>query len=205
MRRRMVRRFADRSPKGKGFRRRVGIVWTGALSKQDVAVRNRQEGNAPAGDESRAYRDALARFATGITVVTMDLPGVGHHGMTVNSFSSVSLDPPLVLFCVGKGAKCHDPLEQGIDFSISVLPADREDLSTHFAMTKGELFQDVACDVGTLGLPLLSDRIAAFECRGYASHPAGDHTIIIGEVVRFEHRSDGEPLIYFGSRYRQLG
>lgn len=152
--------------------------------------------------DNRAFRNALGRFATGITVVTTG-DGEGQTaGMTVNSFSSVSLEPPLILWCLGKGAACRPIFEAAGHFAVNVLEAGQEALSTQFARP-GDKFAGVDWRPGRFGDPLLAGCLATFECRTSARHDAGDHLILVGQVAHFEVR-DGAPLIFYGGRYAHL-
>ncbi|SDG78616.1 flavin reductase family protein [Roseospirillum parvum] len=152
--------------------------------------------------DSRAFRSALGLFATGVTVVTTGDGGGRTAGMTVNSFSSVSLDPPLILWCLGKGSPSQPVFEAAGHFAVNVLAAGQEALSTQFARP-GDKFAGVDWRPGRFGDPLIEGAIATFECRTTARHDAGDHLILVGQVAHFDHR-DGEPLLFFGGRYGRL-
>lgn len=156
--------------------------------------------------DSRTFRDIVGRFGTGITVVTTEVQGLVH-GMTANAFSSVSLEPLLLLVCVDRSAHCHAQLTASEHFGISVLAADQEDVSNTFARAKDPApdFGPVAFDRGQTGVPLLSACLARFECRRWATYDGGDHDIFVGEVLGGEVlQPDAEPLIYFNGAYRTL-
>ena len=145
-------------------------------------------------------REALGSFVTGITVVTTRNGGEPH-GLTANSFSSVSLEPPLVLFSLSRAADCFDAFERAEAFAVNVLRSDQEDVSSRFATKDVDKWTGVDWRPGHGGCPLLEGAVAAFECRVAARHEGGDHVIYVGEVVRFDHRPDAAPLAFFRGRY----
>ncbi len=145
-------------------------------------------------------REALGNFVTGVTVVTTRY-GDELHGLTANSFTSVSLDPPLVLFSLSRTADCFDAFERSDCFAINVLRSDHEDLSNRFATKDIDKWSEVRWRPGHGGCPLLDGAIATFECRVTTRHEGGDHIIYVGEILRFDHRPDGEPLAFFRGRY----
>lgn len=150
--------------------------------------------------DSRQFRNALGRFASGVTVVTTyheDRP----HGMTANAFVSVSLEPPLVLVSVGNQATMHRLLPLTGRFGVSVLAEDQEVLSNHFAGRTVEGLHIRFTE--RLGVPLLEGAVAYFVVRIVDPHPAGDHTLFIGEVEYFEAR-DQRPLLFYAGKYQQL-
>lgn len=130
--------------------------------------------------DTRALRDAFGRFGTGVTVVTTQTPD-GPLGMTANSFSSVSLEPPLVLWSAALRSKRHDAFVQAQAYAIHILGEDQRDLASHFA-TQGHDFSRFDWAAGPGGAPELSGCLAVFHCTPHAVHPAGDHSIIVGEV-----------------------
>ena len=150
------------------------------------------------------FRAALGRFASGVTVVTVDLGDGSVHGMTASAFCSVSLQPPLVLVCVDHLAETYLHLSERDDFGVSVLKEDQDALSEFFA--DPERNPDAAYRLGieyrpmTRGTPVLLDTLANLDCRKVAAHRAGDHTIFVGEVHEIV-LSEGSPLIYFRGRY----
>jgi flavin reductase (DIM6/NTAB) family NADH-FMN oxidoreductase RutF len=151
--------------------------------------------------ESRALRRALGRFATGITVVTTCLPDGRRAGLTVNSFNSVSLAPPLVLWSLGVTSPSHVLFEEASHFAVNVLSAGQRAVSQKFASSGGDKFHGVSLTEGLHGCPLLADCCAWFECKVVARYPGGDHTIFIGEVEKFRDDVTREPLVYFGGEY----
>jgi flavin reductase (DIM6/NTAB) family NADH-FMN oxidoreductase RutF len=151
-------------------------------------------------DQTLNLRQSLGKFATGVTVVTCQGPG-GPCGITANSFSSVSLEPPLVLWNIAKISNSLQAFLKAERFAINVLSAEQRDLSHHFAQPDHTRFNGVEHTTSEHGVPLLPNTIACFECRTHAIHDCGDHHIIIGEIDRFSS-VDGEPLLFFGGEYR---
>ncbi len=149
--------------------------------------------------DERELRNALGRFATGVTVVTCQ-GSEGPSGITVNSFSSVSLNPPLVLWNIAKVSNSLQAYLDAEHFAINVLGADQEFLSTHFAMSDHTLWSGIEHTTSATGVPLLPGTLACFECRTHEIHDCGDHHIIIGEIERF-HYEDGQPLLFFAGDY----
>ncbi|MBK5947044.1 flavin oxidoreductase [Rhodobacter veldkampii DSM 11550] len=149
----------------------------------------------PGPENPRALRDALGRFATGVTIVTArDADGAGV-GITVNSFASVSLDPPLVLWSVAKSSNRHDLFAAADAFAIHVLGADQAGLCARFAR-QGAGFDGLAHGIGAAGVPLIAEALVVFECETEAHHPGGDHTILIGRVTRVILGADRAPLVF---------
>ena len=154
---------------------------------------------------SRAFRDALGMFATGVTIVAAAGEDGEPVGMTVSSFNSVSLDPPLVLFSVDRGALSLPMLRRAPGYAISVLSAEQAELSRRFAATGAEKWAGLELEIGYGGAPLIPDAIAVFECRPYAVYDGGDHEIFVGEVVAYRSEHTAAPLVFFGGEYRSLG
>lgn len=152
----------------------------------------------PGADNHRAFRNALGSFTTGVTVVTAMTPD-GPIGMTVNSFASVSLDPPLVLWSPAKSSSRYGVFTAARHFAIHVLGADQDHLSAAFTRG-GSGFDGIEVKFNDEGVPVLPGTLARFECTEQAQHDAGDHTIIIGKVLRVAHRQ-GEPLCFSGGRF----
>lgn len=149
------------------------------------------------------FRRALGHFATGVTVVTACAENGSPAGITVSAFSSLSLEPPLVLICIDKKAYLHKFLSDGTPFVVNLLAADQEALSRRFASRDPDRFAGVGYSVSSLGAPLLNDVLATIECRSVAQHDGGDHTIFVGEVQSASVR-EGTPLLYFRGGYREL-
>jgi len=153
------------------------------------------------------FRKAMGRFATGVTIITIDQDGEVH-GMTANAFTAVSLDPVLVLVCVDHKARTHAHLHARKRFGVNVLSSNQQAISEYYARSSethqhpesaGARFERTAH-----GTPVLQEALAYLECRLVSAQPAGDHTIFIAEVEHVEVR-DGEPLLFFRSRYRDIG
>ena len=164
-------------------------------------------GPARAADVS-AFRQAMGSFPTGVTVVTVACDDGNLHGMTVNSFSSVSLDPMLVLVCLNEKSCGLGLIEQAGAFAVNVLSAGQQDVSRRFASRNRPagpaMFDGVPFEPGVTGCPVLAGTTASFDCRLWQSHSAGDHLIVLGEVVALVHRPQLEPLIFHAGQYKAL-
>lgn len=156
------------------------------------------------GLDPSTYRATLGRFASGITIVTARDADGRDVGMTVSAFSSLSLEPPLVLVCIDNGASVAPVLEQCESFAVNILAEDQEPLSRRFAERELDRFEGVGIARGASGLALLDGALAQIECRVSSRTPAGDHTILIGEVTATSLR-DGNPLLYYRGGYGRLG
>jgi len=154
--------------------------------------------------DSKAFRRCLGQFATGVTVVTCTDQDGNPYGITANSFSSVSLDPPLVLWNIAKVSNSLGAYLDAGHFAINILAADQTDVSSHFAKSDHTMFSDIEYTNGANGAPLLPATLACFECRTQAVHDCGDHYIIIGEVTSFAS-NDRDPLLFYGGGYRRIG
>jgi flavin reductase (DIM6/NTAB) family NADH-FMN oxidoreductase RutF len=151
--------------------------------------------------DRRELRDALGQYATGVTVVTAG----GQEnpiGITVNSFASVSLDPPLVLWSVARDSDRAEAFERAEHFAIHILPAENRALASRFAAC-GTDFDGIEVQAGAGGVPLLPVFSARFECRTAARHPGGDHLILIGQILRITSRP-ASPLVFHGGRFGQF-
>ena len=154
--------------------------------------------------DSKDFRRCLGKFATGVTVVTCCDSEGRPCGITANSFSSVSLDPPLLLWNIAKVSNSLQAYLDAEHFVINVLTSDQQTLSSHFARSDHTLFDNVDFDLSDDGAPLLPDTLATFECRTHQIHDCGDHYIIVGEVTRYR-ADDGDPLLFFSGSYRSIG
>lgn len=152
---------------------------------------------------TRQFRDALGMFATGVAVVTTRAADGTPLGLTVNSFNSVSLDPPLILWSLSNHVPLREPFEACEYYAVNVLAADQQGLSNVFASRTEDRFAGVPFDEGMGGAPLLHGTCARFECRNIQRYPGGDHVLFVSEVVNFD-RDDREPLLYFSGKYRTL-
>lgn len=154
--------------------------------------------------EESEFRRILGHWATGVAIATARGPDGAPCGLTANAFSSLSLDPPLVLVCVERSADTHDCIRAAGTFAINILDESAERLARRFGMDEmTDKFEGVAYRVGTTGAPLLENALAWMECRLHAEHPGGDHTIFIGEVVGGDARV-AVPLLYYRSGYGGL-
>ncbi|MFC7705064.1 flavin reductase family protein [Plastorhodobacter daqingensis] len=156
------------------------------------------ESFVPGPATARVFRDALGRFATGITVVTAG-GDAGPVGLTANSFASVSLDPALVLWSPAKSSSRFERFMSARQYAIHVLAADQHALCRHF-VRPGASFELPGIAFSDAGTPLLAGCLARFECEQVAAHDAGDHAIIVGRVLRASLRQ-GEPLVFSAGRY----
>lgn len=154
--------------------------------------------------EAAEFRRVLGHFPTGVAVLTSADPSGELRGLTANSLSSVSLDPPLVLVCVARTADTYGAIERSRAFAITVLAADGERLARRFADAPArEKFDGVAHHGEVTGSPVLDDALAWVDCRLWATYDGGDHTIFVGEVVAGDAR-EGAPLTYFRGGYGRL-
>ena len=161
------------------------------------------ENTTAAGIDTRAFRRALGNFATGVTVVTVADATGRKVGVTANSFNSVSLDPPLILWSIDKRSTSHAVFEAASHFAVNVLAADQIDLSNNFARPKEDRFAEVEYQVGEGGAPVLADCSARFECEKYQQVDGGDHWIMIGKVVAFDD-CGRSPLLYHQGAYSMV-
>lgn len=160
------------------------------------------------GFTGKDFRAAVGTFATGVTVVTTS--GEEHaYGMTANAFSSVSLDPPLVLVCVISNSEGGAHIKRNGCFAVNILHANQEPMSRYFASRdrpRGrDAFRDVPHSTLATGSPILDGALGFLDCRLHAEHEAGDHQIFIGEVLELGFAPDGQPLVFHGGQYRLIG
>jgi len=149
----------------------------------------------------REFRASLAMFATGVTVVTARRPDGVLVGLTANSFNSVSLNPPLVLWSLSQAAGSMAALSTGSHYAVNILAADQKELAERFASKREDRWQDVAYTEGLSGSPLLSGAAATFECFNRSRYDEGDHVIFVGEVERCSHRAGAAPLLFHGGKF----
>ena len=152
----------------------------------------------------KGFREAMGRFASGVTVVTGILPDGRPAGVTASAFISVSLDPPLVSVCLDKATVCLEAFTRGSHFAIHILNEDQKDLSVHFAQRSLEKFVTIAHGTGTRGCPVLADCLAVIECARTGVYDAGDHLLIIGRVENLDTADKGAPLLHFRGAYHRL-
>ena len=149
------------------------------------------------------FRHVLSHFATGVTVVTTWDADGRPTGLTASAFTSVSLEPPLILVCVDHNAQSYPALRASGRFAVNIMAAEHEAVSRRFASTSTDKFDGLTYRPGALGLPLLPEALAHLECRTVHAYPGGDHTIFVGEVEAAQAR-EGAPLVYFGGLYTRL-
>lgn len=152
--------------------------------------------------DARDLRNAFGRFATGVTVVTTVLPNGQPIGLTANSFSSVSMSPPLVSWNYRREALGFAAFVGASHFAVHVLGQHQLHLSPQFASSVPDRFQGLELETGLGGVPLIKDCAAVFECRQWSTVEAGDHVILLGEVLRYMH-NDAPPLVFHAGRYMQ--
>ena len=155
-------------------------------------------------DGSRALRNALGRFATGVTIVTAIDPDGHPIGLTANSFSAVSLNPPLVLWCLDNTSHNLAAFRRASHHAINVLAAGQNDLSNRFATWPVDRFAGLPWHRGAGGAPLLPGCCASFELANETCHVGGDHTIFVGRVEKFNETADLAPLLFYAGQYRAL-
>ena len=155
------------------------------------------------GIDAALFRSVLGRFATGVTIVTIVDENQQPHGMTVSAFSSLSLEPPLVLVCIDNAATMAPAMSTASRFAVNILAHNQEELSRRFSGQLDDRFAGVGYQLAATGSPILDDVVAWLDCRIVARHPAGDHVIVIGEVEQAE-AFEGQPLLYYRSGYAML-
>ncbi|MFK7977093.1 MAG: flavin reductase family protein [Halioglobus sp.] len=154
--------------------------------------------------DGRELRDALGQFATGVCLITVVSEAGEALAMTANSFSSVSLDPPLILWSLQNNSDVFDAFASPKHFAINVLNSNQLDQSNYYARKEQHQLQDEHFSSGKHGAPIIKGALASFECELDATHPAGDHLIIIGRVVDMHRADAGDPLLFFSGGYRYL-
>jgi 3-hydroxy-9,10-secoandrosta-1,3,5(10)-triene-9,17-dione monooxygenase reductase component len=154
--------------------------------------------------EPKLLRNAFGHFATGVTVITALNAKNEPVGMTANSFSSLSLDPPLVLWSIANSASLFDDFIQAEYFAIHALSSAQESLSRQFSQKDGNRFENLVIGTGEGGVPLLEDYHALFQCKRYRQHlNSGDHAILVGEILAFDVK-EKNPLLFYRGKYRSL-
>ena len=167
---------------------------------KNVELRAEQSVPAAAAIDPRDLRRALAGFPTGVTVITARTAAGQSAGVTVNSFCSVSLAPPLLLWCLSKTAPSRSVFSEASHFAIHVLAADQMHLSKRFSSPAPDKFANLEFGTGLGNAPVIAGTVATFECRLAQQHDGGDHLILIGEVERYEY-SERHPLLFHGGDY----
>ncbi len=153
-------------------------------------------------DKYRPLKNAFGRFATGIAVAACRNGNGALRAITINSFTSVSLDPPLVLWCLENRASTYTSFMEADSYSVNVLRADQRAVSDHYAGYLPDPVSEDGFEKWATGAPVMKDHLAAFDCKVVARHEAGDHVVLVGQVLRFDC-AEGEPLIYYASNYFQ--
>jgi flavin reductase (DIM6/NTAB) family NADH-FMN oxidoreductase RutF len=156
--------------------------------------------------DARIFRQAMSQFASGVTIVSTNHEGI-LHGLTVASFCSLSLDPPLIVVCIDKRSNTHGMIEKSGVFAVNILNNEQQDVSRIFAdpSTEGHRFEAVRYRTAASGAPIIEPVLAAIDCKVSATHDGGDHTIFIGEVIDLAIDESAEPLVYWRSGYHDLG
>lgn len=154
----------------------------------------------------QTFRTVMSKFATGVTIVTTRA-GEEIHGLTVNAFCSVSLEPMLVLICIDKNATARALLEKSKNFAVNILATDQEELARRFStdqLSATERFKNISHHRQATGAPVFDHSLGFLDCEIVASYPGGDHTIFIGKVLALEEKNGRHPLLYFKSSYEHL-
>jgi flavin reductase (DIM6/NTAB) family NADH-FMN oxidoreductase RutF len=162
------------------------------------------KGEYRSGHDPRTLRDALGCFATGVTVVTCVDDQGRPAGLTVNSFTSVSLDPPLLLVCLHKMAASTEALTSASHFAINVLHTGQQPASITFSTRVEDRFGCTPWATGEAGAPILRESLCVFECERFGLHDGGDHHILVGQVVKASFDASLDPLLFFRGSYRRL-
>ena len=147
------------------------------------------------------FRAALGMFATGVTIVSARAPTGELVGLTANSFNSVSLDPPLVLWSLSQRSLSLDAFATGTHYAINVLAAEQQELALRFAAPVGDRWTGTAWRPGVTGAPLIDGAVAHFECFNRSRYEEGDHVIFVGQVEHCDHRPGAAPLLFHGGRF----
>jgi flavin reductase (DIM6/NTAB) family NADH-FMN oxidoreductase RutF len=153
------------------------------------------------GEDVSKFRQALGQFATGVAIISAPGPDGEPVGMTVSSFNSVSLQPPLVLFSVARNAGSLPALCAAPGYAVNVLREDQQQLSSRFSRPRTDKWSNVRHAPGIVSAPVIDGALACFECAPYAEYDGGDHVIFVGRVVRFRSMPSGDPLLFFRGRY----
>lgn len=161
--------------------------------------------DAAARFDAREFRNALGTFPTGVAVVTTRAPSGAFVGLTINSFSSLSLEPPLVLWALQLASPSLGAFDRARHFAVNILAEEQVELSRRFASQVPNKFSDLEVHAGLEGLPLIAGCAARLECRAAARHNGGDHVLFIGQVERFEYDARKRPLVFYAGRYHAAG
>lgn len=155
--------------------------------------------------DQREFRNAVGCFATGVTVITTLDSNGDKVGITANSFSSLSLDPPLILFCIDSKINSFDAFENCANFIVNVLHEEQQDISNNFARSSDEKWDGISHEFGQNGCPSFENSIAVLECKKHAIHEGGDHLIMVGEVTHIKYDAgNNHPLLYYKGSYSSV-
>lgn len=154
--------------------------------------------------DASQFRSALGQFPTGVAVITALDAESRPLGITMSSFNSVSINPPLVLFSLDRRALSLEPMRQASHYAVNVLSKEQIELSNKFARAMEDKWENVAFETRHTGAPLLTGALAHFECKPYAHYDGGDHVIFVGEVVSFTSSDHSAPLVFCRGRYAEI-
>ncbi len=154
--------------------------------------------------KDRELRNVLGKFATGVCVITASGENIPPFGMTVNSFCSLSLSPPLVMWSIDKNSDCFGDFEKVDRYAVNILKEDQKDLSTRYSQKEAHALLEGDWITGQSGCPLLSNPLAFFECEIENRVEGGDHVILFGRVLNAKAEPDAKPLLFFSGRYATL-
>ena len=152
----------------------------------------------------KQFRRTLGCYPTGVTVVTGIGPKGELLGVTVNSFSSVSLEPPLILFCLNRGLRSLAAFEAATHYTVNVLCQDQGDIATRFASKDDDKWRGMDASRGENGCPVIENAMAVLECAAHTQFEAGDHVIFVGQVIDMQARPEAQPLVFHQGRYEAL-
>lgn len=155
--------------------------------------------------DGRELRNALGRFATGVCIISTVTESGEAMGLTANSFASVSLDPPLVLWSLQNNSDVFEVFSKPRHYAINVLPREHQEHSNRYAKKGEHLLDPAHFTPGKFGSPLINEALVSFECELHATHEGGDHLIIVGRVKDMLARAEGEPLLFYSGGYHHLG
>jgi len=154
--------------------------------------------------DSRELRDALGQFATGVCVITANPDGWQPFGMTVNSFASVSLEPPLILWSLQNNSEMFGAFEAGDRWAVNILRSDQQDMSNQYAKKGDHALDPDHYEIAASGMPVMPHSLVSFECELEARHPGGDHLILVARVLEMTRREGGSPLLFCAGSYAEL-
>ncbi|NIB40512.1 flavin reductase family protein [Pseudomaricurvus alkylphenolicus] len=154
--------------------------------------------------DTRSLRDALGKFATGVCVITSEIADASPIGMTINSFASLSLDPPLVIWSIAKTSDCFNHFESTERYAVNILKEDQQALSGRYSRRGDHNLKEGDWTRGNTDCPVLRESLACFECEIFERLDGGDHVILVGRVLEANHEADEKPLLFFAGQYRSI-